>query len=119
MSRDIFSIGLYKVWYHFVFETHLFRKRFISQLAAVRLKVISSFYTKIAKTSLFTSENIFAKHIVSEEYCFTYQDDNICFLTNCIYHIILIGGLRELLQKLEAFCFYYQHVDCLYTLLKY
>ena len=27
--------------------------------------------------------------------------------------------MKELLQKLDAFCFNHQHVDCLYTLLKY
>ena len=41
------------------------------------------------------------------------------FLPNCRYHIILIGNLKELLQRLDAFCFNYQHVDCLYTLFKY
>ena len=35
------------------------------------------------------------------------------------YHIIIIGNLKDLLQKLDAFCFNYQHVDCLYTLFKY
>ena len=39
----------------------------------------------------------------------------MCFLPDCGYHIILIGGIEELLQKLDAFCFNYQHVDCLYT----
>ena len=43
----------------------------------------------------------------------------MCFLPNCRYHIILIGNLKELLQKLDAFCFNYQHVDCLYTRFKY
>ena len=43
----------------------------------------------------------------------------MCFLPNCRYHIILIGNIKELLQKLDAFCFNYQHVDCLYTLFKY
>ena len=41
-----------------------------------------------------------------------------CFLPNCRYHNILIGNIKELLQKLDAFCFNYQHVDCLYTLFK-
>ena len=27
--------------------------------------------------------------------------------------------IKELLQKLDAFCFHYQHVDCLKTVLKY
>ena len=43
----------------------------------------------------------------------------MCFLPNCSYHIILIGNIKELLQKLDAFRFNYQHVDCLCTLSKY
>ena len=43
----------------------------------------------------------------------------MCFLPNCRYHIILIGNNKELLKKLDTFCFNYQHVDCLYTLFKY
>ena len=42
----------------------------------------------------------------------------MCFLPNCRYHKILIGNITDLLQKLDAFCFNYQHVDCLYTLFK-
>ena len=41
------------------------------------------------------------------------------FLPNCRYHIILIGNIKELLQKLDAFCFNYQYVDSLYTLFRY
>ena len=40
------------------------------------------------------------------------------FLSNCRYHNILIGKIAELLQKLNAFCSSYQHVDCLNTLFK-
>ena len=43
----------------------------------------------------------------------------MCFLPNCRYHFIPIGHIKKLLQKLDAFCFNYQHVDCLYTLFKY
>ena len=42
----------------------------------------------------------------------------MCFLPNCRYHIFLIGNIEELLQKLDAFCFNYQQVNCLYTLFK-
>ena len=42
-----------------------------------------------------------------------------CSSPACIYHIILLGESEELLQKLDTFCFTYQHVDCLYTLFKY
>ena len=43
----------------------------------------------------------------------------MCFLANCRYHKILIDNITDLLQKLDAFCFNDQHVDCLYTLFKY
>ena len=34
-------------------------------------------------------------------------------------HILLFGEIEELLYNMEKLCFTYQHVDCLYTLLKY
>ena len=43
----------------------------------------------------------------------------MCFLPNCRYHIVLMENIKELLQKLDAFCFKYQHVDCVYTIFKY
>ena len=78
------------------------------------LQVIPSFNTNHSKNSLFISANTFEKYIVSEEYCLARHVDKMCFLPNCRYHII-----KELLQKLDAFCFNYQDVDCLYTLIKY
>ena len=77
--------------------------------------VIPSFYTNYSKNSLFISANTYEKYIV----CIARHDDKMCFLPNCRYHIILIGNIKELLQKLDAFCFNYQHVNCLYTLVKY
>ena len=56
---------------------------------------------------------------MSKEYCIARHDDKVCFLPNCRYHTILVGNIKELLQKLDAFCFNYLHVDCLYTLFKY
>ena len=88
-------------------------------MAPVMLQVIPSFYTIYSKNSLFNSANTYEKHIVSKEYCIVRHDDKMCFLPKCRYHILLIGKIKELLQKLDAFCFNYQHVDCLYTLLKY
>ena len=41
------------------------------------------------------------------------------FLPYCGHHIILIGDIQDLLQKLNVFCFIYQHEDCLYTFLNY
>ena len=88
-------------------------------MAAVKLQAIPSFYTIFSKNSLFISANTHEKYIVSKEYFFAGHDDKMCFLPNCRYHIILIGNIKELLQKLDVFCFNYQHVDCLYTLFMY
>ena len=88
-------------------------------MAAVMLQVIPSFYTNYSKNSLLFSANTHEKYIVSKEYCIAGHDDKMCFLPNCRYHIILIGNNKELFRKLDAFCFNYQHVDCLYTLFKY
>ena len=88
-------------------------------MAAVILQVIPSFYTNYSKNNLFISANTYEKYIVSKEYCIARHNDKMCFLPKCRYHIILIGNIKELLQKLDAFCFNYQLVDCLYTLFKY
>ena len=88
-------------------------------MAALLLHLIPNFNKIYSKHSLFISANTNEKYIVSEEHCFARHDDKTCSLPNCRYHIILIGNSKELLQKLDAFCFNYQHVDCLYTLFKY
>ena len=88
-------------------------------MAAVMVQVIPGFYTNYSKNSLVNSANTYEKFIVRKEYCIADHDDKMCFLPNCRYHIILIGNIKELLQKLDAFYFNYQHVDCLYTLFKY
>ena len=89
------------------------------KMAAVMLQAIPSLYTNYSGNSPFISANTYEKYIASKKYCIARHDDKICFLPNCRYHIILIGNIKELLQKLDAFCFNYQHVDCLYTLFKY
>ena len=108
---------------YLIFQIHLFRKRRnrkeLQRLAAVMFRVIPSFYTSYSKNSLFSSANTYEKYIVSKKYCIAGHDDKMCFPPNCRYHIILIGNIKELLQNLDAFCFNYQHVDCLHTLFKY
>ena len=79
----------------------------------------SQFFYKLFKNSLFISANAYEKNIVIKEYFISRLDDKLCFLPNCRYHIILIGNIEELLQKSDAFCVNYQHVDCLYALFKY
>ena len=82
-------------------------------MAAVMLEVSPSFYTNYSTSSLFISANTYEKYIVSKEYCIARHHDKRCFLPKCRYHIILMGNIKELLQKLDIFCFNYQHVDCL------
>ena len=56
---------------------------------------------------------------MSWECCLAQQVDKMCFLFNVRYHRKRIGDIKELLKKLHAFRFNYQHVGCLYTFLKY
>ena len=88
-------------------------------MAAVILQVIPSFYINVSKISLLISAHTYEKYIVSKEYCIARHDNKLCFLPICRYQIILIGDIKEFQEKLDAFCFNYQHVDCLYTLFKY
>ena len=89
------------------------------KMAAIMLQTIPSFYTKLSEKSLFISANTYEKYIVSKDYCIAHHEDKTCFLPSCKYHILLLGSFEELLEKLDTFCFMYQHVDCLYTLFKY
>ena len=78
-----------------------------------------SFNTKFSDKSLLISAKTYENYIVCKNYCIAHHDDNPCFLPACEYHIILLGNVEVLLKKLDTFCFTYQHVDCLYTLVKY
>ena len=97
------------------------------QMAAIMLQTIPNFYTKNSEKSLFISANTYEKNIVCTDYCIAHHDDKTCPLPACKYHIILLGNVEELLQKLDTFSFTHKHVDCLtykqvnclYTLFKY
>ena len=88
-------------------------------MAAITLKKIPSFHTKLSEKSLFIAANTYEKYIVCKDYCIAHHDDKTCFLTSCNYYILLLGNFEELLKKLDTFCFNYQHGNCLYTLIKY
>ena len=88
-------------------------------MAAVMLQAISSFFAEYSEKCLFSSSNTYKKYIVCNDYCVVFHNDKTCFLSNCQFHIILLGNVEELLKKLDTFCFTYQHVDCLYTIFKY
>ena len=88
-------------------------------MAAILLQTILSLYAKVSEKSHFVSAKTFEKHIVCKDYFIAHHDDRTCCLPACKNHIILLGEIEELLQKMDTFCFTYQHVDCLYTLFKY
>ena len=88
-------------------------------MAAIMLRTIPSFYTKISEKSLFISAKTNEKYIHCKDYFVAHNDGKTCFLPACKHYIILLGNVEELLKKLDTFCFTYQHVDCLYTLFKY
>ena len=113
-----FSRFVKKQWY-VIIQIHFLRKRVKNQMAAVLLQVIYSVCTNYSKNSLLVFANTNEKYFVSQEYCIGRHDNKMCFLPNCRYNIILIATIKELLPILDAFCFNYQHVDCLYTPLKY
>ena len=71
----------------------------------------SQLLIKIFEKQSFFSANTQEKHFVSKNYCFARHDDKRCFLPNRRYHIILIVYIKELLQKLDVFCFNHQHLD--------
>ena len=43
----------------------------------------------------------------------------MCFSPTCTNYILLLGNVEDLLQNLNASCFTYQQVDCLYRPFKY
>ena len=67
----------------------------------------------------FISARTYEKHIVCTDYCIAHHDNKSCCLPACKYHIMLLGNVEELPKRLDKFSFTYQHVDCLYTLIKY
>ena len=87
-------------------------------MAAVLIQAIPTFYPKPSKGPFEFSANIYEKYIVSEEYCNYYHYYKAGFLSNCSYYFLLIGDTEEFLQKMDAFCFTFQHVDSPYSLFK-
>ena len=101
------------------FQIHFVTSYRKIQMAAIMLQTIPSFYAKISEKSLFISATTYEKYIVCTDYCIVLHNEKTCFLPACKNHFVLPGNFRELLKKLDTFCFTYQHVDCLYTLFKY
>ena len=69
----------------------------------------------LGKQSLFSAFT-YEKYIVYKDYENAHHYDKLCLLPNCSFHNILEADIDELLQKLDAFGFKYDHMDCLYKL---
>ena len=82
------------------------------------IQTIPSFYAEVSEKRHFFSAKTFEKYIVCKDFCIAHHDNKTCFLPACNNHNKLFGEIVQLLHKLDTFCFTYQHVDCLYTLLK-
>ena len=87
-------------------------------MAAVKMQPILSFHANVPKKSLFVSVDTYEKYFAPKDYCIAHHGDKLWFLPNCRYNYLLLGDTDELRQKLDAFCFTYQHVDCLFRLFK-
>ena len=82
-------------------------------MAAVILKVISSFHQNYSKDSVFIFAKTYENYILCKNYGNAHHDDKLLFLSNCGYHIVVILDIDELQEKRDAFTFIYQHVKCL------
>ena len=88
-------------------------------MAAVVLQVIPSFFAGHSQMFFVVCADTYKKNIVCIDSCVASHTDKTCFVSNCQFHIILLGNVEELLKKLDTICFTCQLVDCLYTLFKY
>ena len=83
------------------------------------LPASSSFVAEYSMKCFFISANMYSKYFVCNDYSVAFQNGKTCSVFTCKFHIMLLGKIEELLKRLDTFCFTYQHVECLYTLLKY
>ena len=83
------------------------------------LQANPSFYANVSEKNFFISATTYEKHIACKDYCIAHYDDKTCFQPVCKYRMITPGELGEVLQKLDTFCFTYQHVNSLHTLSKH
>ena len=98
------------------FQIHLLKMRHKIQMTVVMLQAIPSFFTGYSEKYLFIPSNTYKKYIVCNNNCVAFHNDKTCFVSNCKFHILPLGNVEELLEKLDTFCFTSQHVDCVYTL---
>ena len=118
------------VWKVLLFLVNLYKNtitlffRFIQskQISTIRwhckITTFFQFLRKLFKNQTFYFLKTYEKLIMSKDYCIAHHVDKIIFVPDCRYHNLLIKDIKDLLQILDAFCFTYQHVGCLYTLFR-
>ena len=62
-------------------------------MAAVKLQMIPSLFAEYSEKSSFISANTFKKYIVCNNYCVAFYNDKTCFVSNCKFHIIVLGSV--------------------------
>ena len=88
------------------------------QIATVKLQVVTNFYRIVQKTVSIHPQN----HLKSTLWGWDKVSNAMTALDSTQIveiTILLMRGIKELLQNLDAFCFNYSYVDCLYILLNY
>ena len=117
MDTPSFFEDLHKKGENLVLQI-LFQERLSSLIVASLLQTIPCFFPNCAAERP-SFANTYKKLFVSRKDCIANHGNKTWFEPKCRYHPIVTGGIGKLLHDLDATCFIYQHVDCLYTLIKY
>ena len=71
------------------------------------------------KESRLLHTSFFERLLRVRKHCIGYHDGRTCYLPDWGCHSLLIGDIEELLQKMNAFGFRFQHEGCLHKNSKY
>lgn len=88
-------------------------------MAAVMIQLLPEFYKEYSKNSIYisTQSKNYDKFLINSKYCVA--NHNTCTISNCTYHILIIGDVDNILKRLDSLSFVYQSVDCFYTVYKH
>ena len=64
-------------------------------MAAVIFQLLTSFYAIFSKINLFSSPNNSATFLGCEDNSIAHNDDKLCRLRSCRYHVLLIGDFED------------------------
>ena len=91
-------------------------------MAAIMCQVLPHFYRDYNDKTFFLSVSVreYKPYLLTKKYSVATHNDNFCPLKTCHCHIILISSsVKEILETIENLSYFYQTVDCLYTLYKH